>query len=135
MTDEEELGYGDRAGEFLRMQRGRYHAGPYVVVGFILVVAALWAPLNYGTVAVVESARPSLMADRFERTERLAEIATGAAIASALLTVLIFKDRWKCIETTASNYCSGVMNLSMLYVPIVVAGYALMRGVRKLYGR
>ena len=135
MGEEEELGYGDRAGEHLRMMRGQYHAGPYVVVGFILVVAALWAPLNYGTVAVVESKFPSLVADHFERTERLEEIATCAVAASFLLTLLIFKDRWRCIEATASNSCSGVMNVSILYVPIIVAGYALWRGAMKLARR
>jgi len=132
MSQEEELGYGDRAGEYLRIMRGKYHAGPYVAVGFILVVAALWAPLNYGTVAVVESKFPSLVADHYERTQHLEEIATCAAVASFLLALLIFKDRWRCIEATASNSCSGVMNVSIFYVPIIVAGYALWRGAMKL---
>jgi MFS-type transporter involved in bile tolerance (Atg22 family) len=135
MTEEEELGYGDRAGEHLRTMRGQYHAGPYVVVGFLLVVAALWAPLNYGAVAVVESKFPSLVADHFDRMQHLEEIATCAAVASFLLALLIFKDRWRCIEATASNYCSGVMNASILYVPIIVAGYALWRGGMKLARR
>jgi MFS-type transporter involved in bile tolerance (Atg22 family) len=132
MAQEEELGYGDRAGEFLRISRGRYHAGLYVAVGFIVVVAGLWAPLNYGAVAVVESKFPSLVADHYERTQHLEEIATVAAVSSFLLALLIFKDRWRCIEATASNWCSGVMNLSILYVPIVVASYALWRGAMKL---
>lgn len=135
MTDEEEFGYGDRAGEYLRIQRGRYHAGLYLVLGFLLVVAAFWAPLNYGAVAIVESKFPSLVADHYERTQRLEEIATCAAVAGFLLALLVFKDRWRCIEATASRYCSGVMNFSILYVPIVVAGYALGRGVLKLARR
>ena len=37
MTDENEHGYGDRAGEFLRIPRGQYDATLYVVLGFIVV--------------------------------------------------------------------------------------------------
>src|SRR4030095_13229846 len=135
MTDDEEFGYGDRVGEYLRIPRGQYHAGLHLVLGFLLIVAAFWAPLNYGTVAVVDSRFPSLMADRFDRTQHLEEIATGAAVAAFLLALLVFKDRWRCIEATASNYCSGVANFSILYVPIIVAGYALARGALKLRGR
>ena len=35
----------------------------------------------------------------------------------------------------ASRYCSGVMNLSLFYVPVIAALYALARGARKLSSR
>ena len=135
MNDEDEYGYGDRAGEFLRIQRGQYDATLYVVVGFVVVVAAFWTPLYYAAVAILESRMPSLMTDPFERRPIIEEVGTGAAIVSVLIAVLIFKDRWRCIEATASRYCSGVMNLSVIYVPVVVAVYALARGAAKLSRR
>ena len=41
----------------------------------------------------------------------------------------------RCTEAYASQYCSGVANLSLLYVPLVALVYANVRGVRKLSGR
>jgi len=60
----------------------------------------------------------------------------GITGAIALLAAAwIFHDRWRCIEARASRTCSGLMNVSLLYVPLVAAGYALVRGARKLSGR
>ena len=135
MTDENEHGYGDRAGEFLRIPRGQYDATLYVVLGFIVVVAALWAPLCYGTLALLEFNTPLLLVNRYERTQLVEEVGTGAAAVSLLIAAWMFIDRWRCIEATASRYCSGVLNLSVLYVPLVAAAYALVRGAGKLFGR
>lgn len=135
MADESEYGYGDRAGEFLRIPRGQYHAGLYVGVGFILVTLGFWAPLHYGTLALLESKVPFLLADRYEYGQTVEGLGTVAACLSGLLAAWVFQDRWRCIEATASRYCSGVMNASILYVPIIAALYALFRGAQKLSGR
>ncbi len=44
-------------------------------------------------------------------------------------------ERWRRIEARVSRYCSGLMNLSFLYVPIIAAGYALAHDVRKVSRR
>jgi hypothetical protein len=131
----EETEYGDRAGEDLRIQRGRYHAGLHVGLGFIVVAGVFWAPLCYGTLAIVESKMPSTFSDPFQHNDIVQGIGTGAALVGVLIAAWIFYDRWRCIEATASRYCSGVMNLSLFYVPVIVAVYALARGARKLFGR
>jgi hypothetical protein len=135
MTDDDEHGYGDRAGEFLRMQRGQYDATLYVVLAFIVVIAAIWAPLCYGTLALLEFNVPFLLVNRYEHTQLVEEVGTGAAAVSLLIAAWMFIDRWRCIEATASRYCSGVLNLSVLYVPFVAAAYALVRGALKLFRR
>jgi hypothetical protein len=134
MTDDDEHGYGDRAGEFLRIERGQYDATLYVVLAFIIVVAALWAPLCYGTLALLELETPFLLMNRYEWTQLVEEVGTGAASVSLLIAAWIFIDRWRCIEATASRYCSGVLNLSVVYVPFIAAAYALVRGARKPFG-
>jgi len=135
MAGEDQYGYGDRAGEFLRIPRGQYHAGLHVGLGFILVTLAFWAPLCYGTLAILEARVPFLRADSYEYGQTVEEVGTVAAAVGLLIAVGIFWDRWRCIEATASRYCSGVMNASILYVPVVAAGYALFRGAQKLSGR
>ena len=135
MADESELGYGDRAGEFYRISRGQYHAGLYVGIGFILVGAVFWVPLHYATLALLESKVPFLLADRYEYNQTVQELGTCAAVVSAFIAGLVFSDRWRCIEATSSRYCSGVMNASILYVPIIAAAYALLRGAQKLWRR
>ena len=135
MADESELGYGDRAGEFYRIARGQYHAGLYVGIGFILVAAVFWVPLHYGTLALLEAKVPFLRADRYEYDQTVQALGTCAAVVSTLLAGWVFWDRWRCIEATSSRYCSGVMNASICYVPIIAALYALVRGAEKLWGR
>jgi hypothetical protein len=46
-----------------------------------------------------------------------------------------FRDRWRVNEAFASRFCSGLANLSMLYVPIVAWVYANIRAIKKLRGR
>ena len=56
-----------------------------------------------------------------------------AALAGIAGAYLVFRDRWKVNEALSSRFCSGVANLSMLYVPIVSFVYANVRGVKKLF--
>jgi hypothetical protein len=67
-------------------------------------------------------------------------VATGVGAAvGGLLGIVVayftFRDRWRCIEAYSSRYCSGVMNLSLLYVPLVALVYANVRGIKKFARR
>jgi hypothetical protein len=55
--------------------------------------------------------------------------------AGIALAYFVFRDRWKCIEAFSSRFCSGLMNLSLLYVPWVALVYANVRGIQKLSGK
>jgi hypothetical protein len=45
-------------------------------------------------------------------------------VLGMLLTSAIFGNRWRRIEKMASRYCCGLVNASLLYVPLIVVGYA-----------
>lgn len=121
---------GDRAGEPLHTHRGGYSAWAYVVVAFIFEVMIVG-----GTLGLV----PALGVGALLR-----EVAPGAEDAGLAAAVfgfgtlgayLIFRDRWRCIEAVSSRYCSGLANLSMLYVPVIAFVYANYRGIQKLRRR
>ncbi len=114
------------------MSRGNYSAWVYVGVAFfyqMIVLAltlgmligggagvlALWLTNDRGVMSVV--------------------IVVALALSAAGGSWLIFRDRWRCIEAFSSRYCSGLMNLSLVYVPFIAVGYATVRGVRKLRRR
>jgi hypothetical protein len=112
---------GDHAGEHLYMTRGRYSAWPYVVVAFLLESAILGAI----PIFILQFALHPFTSDP----------ELGAALGllvGTVLAYLVFRDRWRCIEATASRFCSGLMNLSILYVPFVALIYANARGLAKL---
>lgn len=125
-------GYGDRAGEYLRMERGRYGAWIYVVFGFVYVALLMAVTVGLGAGALGGFLASLVGAGRnaVETTAVLCDAATGLAMA-----ILIFQDRWKVNEAFSSRACSGIVNLSLLYVPVIAAGYALVRGVGKLRRR
>jgi hypothetical protein len=111
--------YGDAGGEYMEMDRGRYSATGYVWIAFALEIFVL-------------GALPSFLLSRFIPGTHAAVI---GFIAGAALAWIVFRDRWRCIEAYASRACSGVVNLSLLYVPLVALIYANVRGVAKLRGR
>lgn len=123
--------YGDRAGEHLRMKRGRFRATVYVFFAFLMqiaVVAGIFA-LGAGIIGAVAS-----FDDDVTGMITLAAGSTGA-VGGGVLAYFVFRDRWKCIEAFSSRFCSGLMNLSILYVPFVALVYANVRGIQKLSGK
>lgn len=118
---------GDRAGEWIHMERGRYSAWAYVVIAFIyqmLILGGIGA-LCFGDLGESLGGAKSTIAS--------AGLIAGVA-GGLLASYLVFRDRWKCTEAFSSRFCSGIANLSMLYVPVVALVYANVRGIKKLKG-
>jgi hypothetical protein len=110
---------GDAAGEYQEMERGRYDASIHVAIAFVLEAALL-----------------SLFAAKGLHTLFPDVKSIGFAMAvGAGLSVLVFWNRWRCVEAYASESCTGILNLSLLLVPFVALVYANYRGIRKLWGR
>ncbi len=128
--------FGDRAGEHLRITRGRYSAWPHVVIGFLMVAALSGLVLVFSSGLLVESSwlRPWLP-DRKQRDSLAKWIITAGIGFGFAFAFAVFRNRWRCVEAYASRYCMGIANLSLAYVPLIAAGYALVRGARKLTGR
>jgi len=119
--------WGDRAGEHRRMARGHYDAWVHVIIAFAIQLLAIGALVGGGAAALVS------LALGHARVEIVLVTVGGAA--GAIGAWLVFRDRWRCIEAFASRFCSGMMNLSILYVPAVALLYANYRAIRKLRGR
>jgi hypothetical protein len=119
--------YGDRAGEYMHMQRGRYDAWIYVVLAFVMQAA--WIGGVLGLVLNAIFFHPKGVGDDFAAGLGLGFLAGGVA------AYFSFRDRWRCIEAFSSRWCSGVANFSLLYVPIVAFFYANTRAIGKLRGR
>jgi hypothetical protein len=114
---------GDREGEHLAMRRGRYSAWIHVVLAYVLQSALLGAIVAGGL-------RHAL---RFDHDS---DIPTGIGLfTGAVLTWFVFRNRWRCIEAHASRYCSGLLNLSAFYVPLIALVYANLRGLGKARAR
>jgi len=114
---------GDRAGEYLAVRRGRYSAWIHVVIAYLLESALLGALLSDGLRYVFHFARDS-------------DVPTVIGmLTGAVLVWFVFRDRWRCIEAHASRYCSGLLNLSVLYVPFIALVYANIRGLAKARAR
>lgn len=128
--------FGDRAGEHLRIARGRYSAWTYVVLAFGMVALAIATALLLVSFVVFEPpwSKPWI-ADRHTR-DMVGRYVLGAdAVLGFVGAWWIFRDRWRCIEAVSSRYCSGIMNLSLVYVPVIAAVVAVARGLRKFSGR
>jgi hypothetical protein len=116
-------GKGDAAGEYLTMRSGAYSATHYVALAFGVQLC--------GCAYLASSALLSVAGSQANN-----DLLVGcAAFASAALTLAIFWDRWKCITIYSSNFCSGCLNLSVIYVPVVAIVYANYRGLLKLTRR
>jgi len=117
------LQFGDAAKENAGIKRGKYSAWWHVHVAFFAQIIALGFLFAILLLHVGGAGM----------TQRRAY---GIAIVVAILfTLWVYFDRWRCIEAVASKSCSGSLNLSTLYVPIVAAVYANYRGLRKLMGK
>ncbi len=122
---------GDRAGEFLHMNRGRYSAWAYVVIAFIFEVLFLG-----GTIGLLIGAGVGKLIQGVSDHPHTMEygIAITCGIVGIAGAIFVFRDRWKVNEALSSRFCSGLANLSMLYVPIISFVYANVRGIKKLFG-
>ena len=120
--------YGDAASEHLTMKRGRYSAWVYVVFAFLFQAAILGGIPGAIVGALVDTAGIHGSAPGF----------IGLAVAVILGgggAYLTFRDRWRVNEAFSSRFCAGLMNLSLMYVPIISLVYANVRGVQKLFGK
>jgi len=116
-------GVGDPGYEYLRMKRGKYNAWVHVHLAFFAqtVLVGFLAGILLGAAFHID-----------ETSYTILGVATFLAVA---ITLLIYVDRWSCIEAFSSRFCSGLANLSILYVPVVAAVYANIRGLMKLMGQ
>lgn len=114
---------GDAADEHRTMKRGSFDASSHVGLAFLYEVATvsaifisyLWTPLK----ALVG-----------------AEIILAVGVLAGFgFALLIFWNRWMCIEALSSRFCCGVYNVSFLFVPLIAFIYANVRGIMKLFGR
>ncbi|MEW5738034.1 MAG: hypothetical protein AB1938_03855 [Myxococcota bacterium] len=109
---------GDAAGEHLNMHRGNYSAWVYVVLGFCLN-ALVWGVLIIVPLEMI-------------RRQPMGEAAfLFALVVGAGISVVTYWDRWRCNEAFTSRYLSGIVNISLLYAPILSCLYANYRGVKK----
>ncbi|MFO0593184.1 MAG: hypothetical protein U0441_36915 [Polyangiaceae bacterium] len=120
-------GYGDAALEHLYMKRGRYSAWVYVVLAYIMeafvigCLVGLPGGLLVGYLAKSDDAMAITM------------LALGVPGGFGL-AYLVFRDRWRVNEAFSSRFCVGIMNISIMFVPLVSFVYANVRGVKKLMG-
>lgn len=122
---------GDRAGEYVHLDRGRYSAWAHVVIAFIYEILFVGATLGLLLGAGVGAMVHAVSSDKETVASAMYITAGLTGLAGAWL---VFRDRWKCIEAVSSRFCSGLANLSMLYVPVVAFFYANFRGVKKFSG-
>jgi hypothetical protein len=120
--------YGDAASEHLTMKRGRYSAWIYVGFAFVFQIMILGSIPGsvLGALANVAGIVP--------------QVAWMIGLAAGLIigvggAYLTFRDRWRVNEAFSSRFCAGLMNLSLMYVPIIALVYANVRGIQKLFGK
>jgi len=118
-----QAGIGDSGNEAAGMKRGKYGAWVYVHLAFFLQVGFVAFLAAWGLASVSGASGPSYM------------ILAVATFVASTTTLWIYSDRWRCIETYSSQFCSGLANISVLYVPVVTIVYANYRGLKKLRGR
>ncbi len=120
--------YGDGAGEYLRMERGRYGAWAHVAVGFLYQVGLIGSIVGFPAAFIA-----ALVTNDAGTIGLIAMISGG--LFGAVGAYFTFRDRWKCIEAFSSRFCIGLMNISILYVPLIAFVYANVRGIQKLAGK
>lgn len=120
---------GDRSGEHQYMNRGKYNAWVHVVIGFLYVMALFFA--IFVSVAMAILVPP---AQQPSKTVMITGLAVSGALALAL-SIVIFWNRWRVNEAFSSRFCSGCANISIIYVPFISGVYALVRGIKKFWGK
>ena len=112
---------GDAAGESQRIKRGSYDSMIYVIIAFVLQI--VWAGAAFA--GLVRNVLGMPLAEE-------AGLTIGCA-AGLTFALLVFWDRWKCVEAFSSRFCSGAINASIFYVPLVALVYANWRGLKKMF--
>jgi hypothetical protein len=120
---------GDRAGEHQYMNRGSYNAWAHVVIGFIYVLALYFSIFLGIVMAIQNPAAGQKLTDGM-----VISLAVCGALALAL-SIATFWNRWRVNEAFSSRFCSGCANLSIIYVPFISGIYALVRGIKKFWGK
>jgi hypothetical protein len=120
--------YGDAASEHLTMKRGRYSAWIYVGFAFFFQAMILGGIPAAIVGALIDAAGLHGAAPGFIGLAVLVIVGGGGAY-------LTFRDRWRVNEAFSSRFCAGLMNLSLMYVPIISLVYANVRGIQKLFGK
>jgi hypothetical protein len=101
------------------MERGSYHAWTHVWIAFALEIFLFDFVASKGLHALFPNSDLTSFG-----------LAAGIAVA-----VLVYWDRWRCVEAHTSQWCTGILRLSILVVPFVAFWYANYRGLRKLRRR
>lgn len=112
--------FGDAGGEHTRMPRGQYDSMIYVAVAFVaqMVCSGILALCFITNILKIPC-------------DDTASWIVGV-LAGAGISLLVFWNRWKCIEAFSSQASCGIANISLLYVPIVALMYANWRGIKKV---
>jgi hypothetical protein len=105
------------------ISRGKYNAWSHVEIAFFGQVA-LVATLIVWLLSLVPGLRMA--------SDGTLSVAIVCAVWS---TLWVYADRWRCIEAHSSQFCSGIANLSIFYVPIVALLYANYRAFTRMQGR
>ncbi|MCC7000361.1 MAG: hypothetical protein IT370_37525 [Deltaproteobacteria bacterium] len=121
---------GDRAGEHLQMRRGRYRAWIHVIIGFFW--AALLLALTSGLAVSALTAWVAMDVCGLPGDDLDLVMIPSMAVTALIIGLLAYADRWRCNEAFSSRFSSGLLNLSLTYVPLVSAWYGLARGLAKL---
>jgi hypothetical protein len=112
--------FGDAGGEHTRMERGQYDSMIHVAIAFAVM-------LVFSGIMAMSFITNILKISCDDTTSLIVGGVAGAGIA-----LLVFWNRWKCIEAFSSQASCGITNISILYVPIVALFYANWRGVKKV---
>lgn len=99
------------------LQRGQYDANGYVALG-----AALQTAMVGGLVGGFATAVAYRLSEGGD-VSRSIFFGVGLPVGFIAATIT-YRGRWRRIEIHASRYCSGIINLSMLYVPLIAFVHA-----------
>jgi hypothetical protein len=103
-----------------RVPRGKYDASSYVAFAFFVqagVAGILLAWILSSVLNVPATSYGALFL---------------ASLSAVLLTLGIYGGQWDYIEARSSKFCSGIVNLSILFVPVVTFSYANYHAVKRL---
>jgi hypothetical protein len=107
------------------LQRGHYDANGYVALGAALQMAVVGGLVGGFATAVAYRLSGGGDVNRW--------IFFGVGLPVGFIAAIItYRGRWQRVEIYASRYCSGIINLSMLYVPLIAFVHANVLLVRDL---
>ncbi len=110
----------------LALTRGQYNADAYVFFGALFQVALL------GGLPALAAATVVGMFDEDAVTPVALTVLAVVGLPGAFFT---YRGRWARVEAFSSRFCSGLANLSMLYVPFIAFVYANVLVVKDLTRR